>query len=86
MEVLYELANGAPVHMVFSETTGLSRGNDTWIFGSEGTIHLDNAQNIFVGRRGDRELAAYPNPPEKSFGTAWKRNSSTRSAARAGQR
>jgi len=67
VEVLYELANGAPVHMVFSETTGLSRGNDTWIFGSEGTIHLDNAQNIFVGRRGDRELAAYPNPPEGQY-------------------
>jgi predicted dehydrogenase len=64
VEVLYELANGAPVHMTFSETTGLSRGNDTWIFGSEGTLHLDNAQNIFVGRRGDRELALYPNPPE----------------------
>ncbi len=67
VEVLYELANGAPVHMVFSETTGLSRGNDTWIFGSEGTIHLDDAQNIFVGRRGDRELAPYPNPPEGQY-------------------
>jgi predicted dehydrogenase len=64
VEVLYELPNGAPVHMTFSETTGLSRGNDTWIFGSEGTIHFDDAQNIFVGRRGDRELAPYPNPPE----------------------
>jgi predicted dehydrogenase len=64
VEVLYELGNGAPVHMKFSETTGLSRGNDTWIFGSEGTIHVDNAQKIFVGRRGDRELAEHPNPPE----------------------
>jgi predicted dehydrogenase len=50
--------------MKFSETTGLSRGNDIWIHGSEGTIHVDNGQNIFVGRRGDRELAPYPNPPE----------------------
>jgi predicted dehydrogenase len=64
VEVLYELRDGAPVHMKFSETTGLSRGNDIWIFGSEGTIHVDNQQNIFVGRRGDRELAAHPNPPE----------------------
>jgi predicted dehydrogenase len=64
VEVLYELANGAPVHMKFSETTGLSRGNDIWIYGSEGTIHVDNDQNIFVGRRGDRELSPYPNPPE----------------------
>jgi predicted dehydrogenase len=67
VEVLYELANGAPVHMKFSETTGLARGNDTWIFGSEGTIHVDNANNIFVGRRGDRELTAHPNPPEGQF-------------------
>ncbi len=67
VEVLYELANGAPVHMKFSETAGLSRGNDTWIFGSEGTIHVDNANKIFVGRRGDRELAEHPNPPEGQF-------------------
>jgi len=64
VEVLYELQRGAPVHMKFSETTGLSRGNDIWIFGSEGTLHVDSRQNIFVGRRGDRELAAHPNPPE----------------------
>ncbi len=63
-EVLYELGNGAPVHMKFSETTGLSRGNEIWIYGSEGTIHVDNDQNIFVGHRGDRELAAHPNPVE----------------------
>jgi predicted dehydrogenase len=63
VEVLYELTNGAPVRMKFSETTGLSRGNDIWIFGSEGTIHINGEQDIFVGRRGDRELAAHPNPP-----------------------
>jgi predicted dehydrogenase len=67
VEVLYELANGAPVHMVFSETTGLSRGNDTWIFGTEGTLRVDDANNIFVGRRGDRELTVYPNPPEGQY-------------------
>jgi len=67
VDVTYELANGAPVHMTFSETTGLSRGNDTWIFGTEGTIHIDNANQIFVGRRGDRELRVHPNPPEGQF-------------------
>jgi predicted dehydrogenase len=65
VEVLYELANGAPVHMKFSETTGLSRGNQIWIFGSEGTIHVDDEQRIFGGRRGDRELAELPNPREQ---------------------
>ena len=62
--MLYELGDGAPVHMKFSETTGLSRGNEIWIYGSEGTIRVDESQNIFVGRRGDKELAAFPNPPE----------------------
>jgi predicted dehydrogenase len=64
VEVLYELGNGAPVHMKFSETTGLSRGNDIWIYGSEGTIHVDNEQKVYFGKRGDKALAEYPNPPE----------------------
>ena len=67
LDVLYELQNGAPVSMKFSETTGLSRGNDTWIFGSQGTIRIDNANRIFVGRRGDKELREHPNPPEGQF-------------------
>ena len=65
VEVLYELANGAPVHMKFSETTGLSPGNQIWIYGSEGTIHVDAEQRIFTGRRGDRELVELPNPREQ---------------------
>jgi predicted dehydrogenase len=65
VEVLYELENGAPVHMKFSETTGLSTGNDIWIFGSEGTIRVDGGQKIFVGRRGDNALAELPNPREQ---------------------
>jgi predicted dehydrogenase len=65
VEVLYELRGGAPVHMKFSETTGLSRGNQIWIFGSEGTIHVDHEQRIFGGRRGDQELVQLPNPPEQ---------------------
>ncbi len=65
VEVLYELANGAPVHMKFSETTGLSRGNQIWIFGSEGTIHVDGEQRIFLGRRGDQALAEVANPREQ---------------------
>ena len=65
VEVLYELANGAPAHMKFSETTGLSAGNQIWIFGSEGTIHVDNEQRIFTGRRGDQALTELANPREQ---------------------
>ena len=62
VDILYELANGAQVHMRASETTGLSSGNQTWIHGSEGTIYVDRRQNVFAGRRGDSEFAAVPNP------------------------
>jgi predicted dehydrogenase len=62
--IVYELANGAQVHMRMSETAGLSGGNQTWIHGSEGTIHVDAGQAISAGRRGDRQLAPVPNPAE----------------------
>jgi len=63
-DIVYELPNGAQVHMRMSETTGLSSGNQTWLHGSEGTLHVDARQNILAGRRGDRELAQVPNPTE----------------------
>ncbi len=62
VDVLFELANGAQVHMRASETTGLSTGNETWIHGSEGTIYVDRRQNVFAGRRGDSEFTEVPNP------------------------
>ena len=63
VDVVYELANGAQVHMRFSETTGLSQGNQTWIHGSEGTLYVDARQAVFGGKRGDTELTEIPNPP-----------------------
>jgi predicted dehydrogenase len=65
VDILYELANGAQVHMRMSATTGLSTGNQLWMYGSEGTIYVDHQQNVFAGRRGDATLAAIPNPPEQ---------------------
>ena len=65
VDVLYELNNKAQVHMRFSETTGLSGGNQTWIHGSEGTIYVDGRLNVFAGRRGDAELTPLANPPRQ---------------------
>ncbi len=62
--ILYELPNGAQVHMRMSETTGLAAGSQTWLHGSEGTIHVDARQRILAGRRGDSALTEVPNPPE----------------------
>jgi predicted dehydrogenase len=63
IDILYELANGAQVHMRMSATTGLSTGNQIWLYGTEGTIHVDQQQRIFAGRRGDTQLTEVPNPP-----------------------
>jgi len=64
VNILYELANGAQVHMRMSATTGLSTGNQIWFYGTEGTIHVDQQQKIFAGRVGDKQLSEVPNPPE----------------------
>jgi len=65
IDILYELSNGAQVHMRMSATTGHSNGNQTWIYGSEGTIHVDGQQNVFAGKRGDSTFSEVPNPPEE---------------------
>lgn len=65
VDVLYELSNKAQVHMRFSETTGLSSGNQTWIHGRDGTIYVDGKLNVFAGKRGDSELTLLANPPRQ---------------------
>jgi len=62
VSILAELANGATANMQFSAVTGLSSGNGVWIYGSEGTLHVDGAQNVYGGRRGDEKLAEIENP------------------------
>jgi predicted dehydrogenase len=64
VNILYELANGAQVHMRMSATTGLSTGAQIWLYGTEGTIHIDQQQNVFAGHRGDTQLTEVANPPE----------------------
>ena len=58
VDILYELANGAQVHMRYSSTTGLSNGNQTWIYGTEGTIHIDSRSTHF--RRTPRRFVRTP--------------------------
>ena len=64
VSVIAELANGAMANMQFSAVTGLSSGNGVWIYGSEGTLHVDGAQNVYGGQRGDDKLQEINNPEE----------------------
>jgi predicted dehydrogenase len=67
VDVLCELANGAQAHMRWSAVTGLSAGNEVWLYGTEGTIRLDQRLNVFGGRRGDARLTEIPNPVENQY-------------------
>ena len=64
VSVIAELTNGAMANMQFSAVTGLSSGNGVWIYGSEGTLHVDGAQNVYGGQRGDDKLQEINNPEE----------------------
>ena len=66
VEVLSRLATGAQAHMAFSAVTGLAPSGDVWLFGTEGTLHLDaGSMRLFGGRRGDDSLTELPVPVEK---------------------
>ena len=48
--------------MRFSTATGLSTGNEVWLYGSEGTIRIDHGFNVYGGKRGDASLSEIENP------------------------
>ena len=66
VDVLSRLATGAQAHMAFSAVTGLAPSGDVWLFGTEGTLHLDTGpMRLFGGRRGDDTLAEIEVPVEQ---------------------
>lgn len=67
VDILCELASGAQAHMRFSAVTGLSAGNEVWLYGTDGTLRLDQRLNVFGGRRGDTRMSEIANPVEKQY-------------------
>ena len=70
VDILCELANGAQAHMQFSTASGLSTGNEVWLYGSEGTIRVDHGFTVYGGKRGDSGLAEIENPA--SMQASWR--------------
>ena len=69
VEVLIELASGPVARLRLSTVTGLAPPDGVWIFGSEGTVHVDSASmTVMGGRRGDGELSEIEIPEEKQGG------------------
>ena len=67
VDVICQLANGAQAHLRFSAVTGLSPGNEAWLYGTEGTLHLDQRLNLSGGRRGDQQLSEISNPAAQQY-------------------
>jgi predicted dehydrogenase len=74
VEVLADLANGAIARMHWSSVTGFMPGPEVWLYGSEGTLRLEqrgrNDLALSGGKRGDKEMAAIAIPADKTY--AWR--------------
>ena len=66
VDVLCQFPGGAQAHLAFSAVTGLGAAGDAWLFGTEGTLHLDIASmTLSGGRRSDQALKEIGISPEK---------------------
>ena len=63
-DILCELANGGQAHMRFSSVTGCSPGSEAWLYGSDGTLYIDQKLNVFGAKKGDTKLTEIANPSE----------------------
>ena len=70
VDVLMEFANGGQGHMRVSTVTGLARGAEVWLHGSQGTLRVDSNLDVFGGQRGDGQLEPIENPAENQY--AWR--------------
>ena len=65
VDVLCKIGGGAQAHLAFSAVTGLGASGDVWLFGAEGTLHLNTtSMTLSGGRRGARALEEIPISPE----------------------
>jgi predicted dehydrogenase len=74
VEVIADLANGAIARMHWSSVAGFMPGPEVWLFGSEGTLKLEqrgrNDLALSGGKRGDKEMAKIDIPADKTY--AWR--------------
>ena len=67
VDILMEFANGGQGHMRVSAVTGLARGTEVWLHGSQGTLRVAPNLDVYGGQRGDSQLEPIDNPPEIQY-------------------
>jgi predicted dehydrogenase len=69
VEIIANLARGALARLRFSAITAFGPGNEAWIFGSDGTLHVEvDAKRLSGARRGDSALAEIVIPADQRIG------------------
>jgi predicted dehydrogenase len=71
VEVLADLANGAIARMHWSSVAGFMPGPEIWLYGSEGTLRLEQRgrDNLVLtgAKRADKEMAPIAIPADKTY-------------------
>jgi predicted dehydrogenase len=71
VEVLADYANGAIARMHWSSVAGFMPGPEVWLYGSEGTLRLEQRgrDNLVLsgGKRGDKAMSIIVVPADKSY-------------------
>jgi predicted dehydrogenase len=69
VDVLYSLAGGGTVNMSVATAIGTFPPFDLWLFGDQGTFHIDIPQpgglRVMGGKRGDSEMSEIEIPADK---------------------
>tara|TARA_B100000686_G_scaffold101017_2_gene108214 strand:- start:361 stop:1425 length:1065 start_codon:yes stop_codon:yes gene_type:complete len=72
VEILCEMFSGPITHIRFTDVLGHAPGNAVWIYGTEGTLHIDGSATtnlkLFGGRKSDSELSEIAIKPELQGG------------------
>jgi predicted dehydrogenase len=71
VEVIADLANGGIARMHWSTVAGFMPGPEVWLYGSDGTLHVELRNRdkpvLSGGRRGDKEMAPIEIPADKTY-------------------
>jgi predicted dehydrogenase len=71
VEVLADLSNGAIARMHWSSVAGFMPGPEVWLYGSEGTLRLEQRgrDNLVLsgGKRGDKAMSPIEIPADKTY-------------------
>lgn len=69
VEILAQMISGPIAHLRFSSITGHAPNDQVWMFGSEGTLHLDvPSMTLSGGRRGDKSMSPIDVVPSDQAG------------------